>query len=254
MCNVLLQRLFDSFYYYMTKWIKCIWRNIVILMWATLLVPWPESENEWHFPNQEFKHVPSLLKLLVFVNSAAWTLTFHWWGIVWITPSTAGGCFLWAVRGLAPALGLLQTCHLQAGSCVSSAARTRLHLVLLQAARASVTLPDLRSVLLPVVGVWVPGGHGFRLFMWTKDPVSALTGTQCLGAVRWWIFGFLPGAAFLHPLADSKDKGSASWSGRTSLYLLADSQDLFLTDCEEGEGEEGKLLVFGFALKHLICR
>lgn len=158
------------------------------------------------------------------------------------------------MRAPAPALGLLQTCHLQAGSCVSSAARTRLQLVLLEAARASVTLPDLQSVLLPLAGVWVPGGYGFCLFTWNEDRVSALTGMQCLGAGGWWIFVFLPGAAFLCPLADSKDEGSASRSGRTSLYLLADSQDLFLTDFEKGGGEEGKLLVFGLTLKHPICR
>ena len=69
-----------------------------------------------------------------------------------------------------------------------------------------------------------------------------------------WVFGFLPGAAFLCPLADSKDDGPASLSGRTSLHLPADSQDLILIGFEEGGEGEGKLLVFGFTLKYLICR
>ena len=69
-----------------------------------------------------------------------------------ITRTTAGGCFLCAMRPAAPALGPLQTCRLQAGSCVSSAAGTSLQLDHLEAARTVVTPPESQNHRMVGVG------------------------------------------------------------------------------------------------------
>lgn len=79
------------------------------------------------------------------------------------------------------------------------------------AARTAVMLPELHAVLLLLGRAWIPGGHDFCFLTRNKHPVSALTGTQCLELG--WVFCFLPGAEFLCPSADSKDKGSAPLSG-----------------------------------------